>query len=195
MEPKVSTGDPLYVPSSDVSIAMSLGASFVEGDSRLRVPSPLPDGVQTSDFARWVTPQARVTWLSEMVEMVSENEADLLDLAEIVSGFGVSGVQAGDVVRLYVPRSEMDRARVIPGVSWSRELGMYVADRTASFELIFPYMTESVKSVWAMDRNIASEIDYLVKARALIAEKEEEDQEVPQREIETGDMTAEEDCE
>jgi hypothetical protein len=183
----MKSGDPLYVPSKDISIAMSLGAVFSEGDARLRIPSPLPDGVDMAQFKKWLTPEARVTWLSEFVEMISENDASLLDLAGIISSLGaVSGAEA-DLVRLYVPRSEMDKARIIPGVSWSRDLGMYVADRTASMDLIFPYLTEGMKAVWAMDRNISSEMDSLVKARALLATKEEVDAEEMVRELDPAD--------
>lgn len=164
---------------------MSLGAAFVEGDARMRIPSPLPDGVDLSQFEKWVTPEARVTWLSEFVEMISENDANLLDLAGLISSMGASTGEEAHLVRLYVPRSEMDRARIIPGVSWSRELGMYVADRTASFDLIFPYMTEGMKAVWAMDRNFNSEMDSLVKARALVATREEEDEEEIVRELDS----------
>tara|TARA_Y100000815_G_scaffold274592_1_gene309206 strand:+ start:1234 stop:1818 length:585 start_codon:yes stop_codon:yes gene_type:complete len=183
----MKSGDPLYVPSRDISVAMSLGASFAEGDARLRIPSPLPDGVNLSQFKKWVTPESRVTWLSEFVEMISENDANLLDLAGIIASLGASTGDEAHVVRLYVPRSEMDKARIIPGVYWSRELGMYVADRTASMDLIFPYMTEGMKAVWAMDKNISTEMDSLVKARALMATREEDDDPDFIRELEPGD--------
>lgn len=168
-------GDALYVSSGDIAIAMSLGANFIEGDSRLRIPSPLPDGVSLESFERWTTPSARVTWLSELVEMVSENETGLLNVASVLATLATEENPRSDVVRLYVPKSDMDRVRLIPGVRWSRDLGMYVADQRADFSLVFPYLTEAMKAVWAVDRNIDAEVSGLVRARALIAQREDDE--------------------
>jgi hypothetical protein len=168
-------GDAIYVPSGDIAIAMSLGATFVEGDSRLRIPSPLPDGVSVSSFERWTTPAARVTWLSELLEMVSESDTGLLNLASLLTGMASNRKPESDVVRLYVPKSDMDMVRLVPGVRWSRELGMYVANSRADFSLIFPYLTESMKAIWAADRNVDAELSGLVKARALIAQREDDE--------------------
>lgn len=168
----VSSGDPIYVASNDVAVAMSLGARFVEGDSRLRIPSPLPDGVSLQAFERWATPEAKVIWLSEFLGMVAGAEADLLDVAGIISQIeGGSGREA-DVVSLYVPRSDMNRVGLIPGVRWSRNLGMYVADSSADFSLVHPYLTPRMKAIWKADRNLTAEIDSLVKARALFSKRE-----------------------
>jgi len=61
----------------------------------------------------------------------------------------------------------MDRVRAIPGVSWNRKIRQYVADRTADFGLVFDYLTPAMRAIWIADRNLSTEIDTLVKARAL----------------------------
>jgi len=171
MAHELRTGDPIYVPSEDVAIAVSLGAAFIEGDSRLRIPSPLPDGVSLADFERWTTDEARVSWLSETVALVLGDDIDLMGLMDAVEKD--AGNKKNSVL-LYVPRSEMDRARMIPGVRWSRDVGMYTSDESADFGLIFPYLTEGAKKVWRLERHITDEVGLLVKARALVAEREEE---------------------
>lgn len=182
MTHNLTPGDPLYVSSSDIAVAMSLGASIVEGDSRLRIPSPLPDGVSIDVFSKWTSVEARVTWLSEFIEMISGSDDGILDLPGVIAQSGSDRRFEG--VKLFVPRSEMDRVRIIPGVRWSREIGMYVADATASFGLIHPYLTESMRSIWMLDQNLSTEVSSLVKARALVAEKDvEEAKDVPQREL------------
>jgi hypothetical protein len=83
----------------------------------------------------------------------------------------------------------MDRVRLIPGVRWSRNLGMYVADSSTDFGLVHLYLTPRMKAVWATDRNLDSEIESLVKARALVAEREDcGPNDIPQLEIEPGEM-------
>lgn len=180
----IQPGDPIYVSSSDIAVAMSLGAAIVEGDSRLRIPVPLPDGVPIEAFSKWTSVEAKVTWLSEFVEMVSGNVDGVLNLSDVVGEMCRSQRSNNHSVRLYVPRSEMDRVRVIPGVRWSREIGMYVANSTADFGLIHSYLTESMKSVWLLDQNLSAELSSLVKARAVVAQREVEDpKDPPEREI------------
>jgi hypothetical protein len=185
----ISSGDPLYVSSKDVAVAMSLGARFVEGDSRLRIPSPMPDGVSLSSFAQWATPEARVIWISEFLEMIVGKQVGLTDVAGIVSHIMPENLEERDLVSLYVPRSDMDRVRLIPGVRWSRNLGMYVADSSTDFGLVHLYLTPRMKAVWTTDQNLDSEIGSLVKARALVAEREDcGPNDIPQLEIEPGEM-------
>lgn len=178
---KLSPGDPLYVPFNDLAIAMSIGAAIVEGDSRLRVPKPLPDGVFIDSFIKWSTPESRLRWISEFVEQICGKSFDPFSPGSSVDIDG----SGPNYIRLYVPKCEMDKARVIPGVRWSREERMYVADASASFGLIHYYLTDAMKAAWALDLNFESEIVNLTKARALIEENEiDEPKDPPENEIE-----------
>ena len=161
-------GDALYVPEAERGMAASLGASMVEGDARLFVPTVLPGGVDTRAFARWMTAEARVVWLGEFLAGIVGEESDILNIGTLMSDVSSSTESADDIVPLYVPRSEMDRARRIPGVWWDRARRMYVADRTASFGLVHRYLTPSMKSAWIVDRNADTAINALVRARAII---------------------------
>lgn len=179
-------GEPLYVPGDEVAAAMSLGASFVEGDARLRVPVPMPVGVSPANFDRWTTPRARLLWLGEFIESLFGQSVDFLNIAGILDAAGVDVKDEAmrDIVPLYVPTSEMDRARIIPGVSWNRRIRMYVADQSADLDLIFPYLTAPMKALWLVDRNAGSEVSALVKSRAFTHRVEfEGDPEIDPREI------------
>ena len=170
-------GAPLYVPAGERAAALSLGACLVEGDARLHVPSPLPDGVDASSFSRWATPTARIVWISELLESVLECRVDLNDIAGLVDGGGIGGADDDDHrVPLYVPRFEMDAARDIPGVTWDRRRKAYVADRTANFGLVFRYLTPAMKAIWIAERNMDTAMGALLRARAIIEDVEEQDE-------------------
>ena len=161
-------GDFLYVPAAEVPIALSYGAVWAEGDARLRIPNPLPDGVQTQAFERWTAPEMRVIWLSEFLEEICGAPVDLLNVAGLLDAVGRDkAALESNGIPLYVPRFEMDRVRTIPGVHWDRRIRRYVADRTADFALVFDYLTPAMRAIWIADRNLDTEIETLVKARAL----------------------------
>lgn len=179
MNDHLKPGDPIYVPSSETAAAMSLGAAFVEGDGRMRVPRPLPTGVKAHQFERWTTPEAKLAWIAETVEGVFGSRIDLLNIAGMIEASGISSKQKGgeeDVV-LYVPQSDMEGISKFPGISWSRRLRMYVAGPNADFSVIRPYLTASAKALWMTERNFAAGVSMLVKSRALILSKEEEESE------------------
>lgn len=161
-------GDFLYVPASEVAIALSYGAVYAEGEARMRIPNPLPDGVSPQAFERWTTPEMRVIWLSEFLEQICGAPVDLLNVAGLLDAVGRDKAAIGSsAIPLYVPRFEMDRVRAIPGVHWDRKIRRYVADKTADFALVFDYLTPAMRAVWIADRNLDTEIETLVKARAL----------------------------
>lgn len=161
-------GEFLYVPASEVSIALSYGAVYAEGDARMRVPNPLPDGVTLQAFERWTAPEMRVIWLSEFLEDICGAPVDLLNVAGLLDAVGRDKAAIGSTsIPLYVPKFEMDRVRAIPGVHWDRKIRRYVADRSADFALIFDYLTPAMRAIWIADRNLDTEIETLVKARAL----------------------------
>lgn len=161
-------GDFLYVPGEEVQIAISFGAVYVEGDARLRIPTPLPEGVSLEMFERWTTHEMRVIWLAEFLEGVCGGPVDLLNVAGLIESIGAEKTSLGSSsVPLYVPKFEMDRVRVIPGVRWNRKIRRYVADKSADFSLIFPYLTPAMRAAWIADNNLDTEIETLMKARAL----------------------------
>lgn len=161
-------GDFLYVPASEIPIALSYGAVYAEGDARLRVPNPLPDGVVVQAFERWSSTEMRIIWLAEFLEDICGAPVDLLNVAGLLDNIGRDKTTEGsNGIPLYVPRFEMDRVRAIPGVHWDRRTRRYVADRTADFGLVFDYLTPAMRAVWIADRNLDTEIETLVKARAL----------------------------
>ncbi len=170
----VRPGDPLYVPVSEVGMAHSLGAAMVEGDGRLFVPSILPDGVSIDAFSRWTTDTAKIVWIGELLESVVDGPVDLMDVAGLLTS---EQVHSGDenLVPLYVPSFEMDRACRIPGVHWDRRRRVYVADETADFLLVHRYLTPAMRASWIADRNLDLAMASLVKARAMIGEDDEED--------------------
>lgn len=158
----------LYVPESEIAVAMSYGAVLSQGDSRLRIPTPLPDGVNIGHFERWTTQEMRVVWIAEFLEKVCGAPVDLMNVAGLLEAVGNGQSQLGSSgIPLYVPTFEMNRVRAIPGVHWNRKIRQYVADRTADFHLIFDYLTPAMRAVWIADRNLHTEIETLVKARAL----------------------------
>jgi hypothetical protein len=164
----VKAGEFLYVPQEEAQVALSFGAVYVEGDARLRVPTPLPEGVTLDMFERWTAPEMRVVWLSEFLEQICGGPVDLLNVAGLIESVGEEKLTIGTSgVPLYVPRFEMDRVRLIPGVRWDRQIRRYVADKTASFDLIFPYLTPAMRAAWITDHNLDMEIETLMKAQAL----------------------------
>ena len=161
-------GDFLYVPASEVPIALSYGAVWTEGDARLRIPNPLPDGVQPIAFERWTSNEMRVVWLAEFLEDVCGAPIDLLNVAGLIDAASSDKTHIGaSGIPLYVPKFEMNRVRIIPGVHWNRKIRRYVADKTADFQLIYDYLTPAMRAIWIADRNLETEVDTLVKARAL----------------------------
>lgn len=162
--------DPIYVPASEVPMALSLGAVMVEGDGRLFIPSILPEGVTLQAFSRWTTDQARMVWLGEMLEGIVGDTVDIFSIASLLAGSGED--TDSEVVPLYVPSSEMDVARRIPGVWWDRHRRMYVADKSADFGLIHRFLTPAMRAAWMADRNIETAMSALVRARAVIADKD-----------------------
>lgn len=160
------SGDALYVPASERAMAMSVGATLVEGDARLFVPSVLPDGVTLSTFSRWRTDRAKFLWLGEFIESVVGEPVDLLNIAGFMADGGEES--GSDIVPLFVPTSEMNTARRIPGVWWDRNRRMYVADKSADFGLIHRYLTPAMRSAWMADRNMETAMNALVRAQAMI---------------------------
>ena len=151
-----------------MTVARSYGAIYVEGDARLRIPTPLPEGVDLNIFERWTAPEMRVVWLAEFLETICGGPVDLLNVAGLLESVSDEKLTLGTKgVPLYVPKFEMDRVRLIPGVRGDRQIRRYVADKTADFGLIFPYLTPAMRSAWIADHNLDTEIETLVKARAL----------------------------
>lgn len=167
-------GDPLYVSSSEAAMALSLGAVMVEGDARLFIPSILPEGVTLPTFSRWMTEEARMVWIGELLEEVVGGAMDIMNVAGLVSE--MSSDQDADVVPLFVPTSEMDNVRIIPGVWWDRNRRMYVAGRSADFALVHKYLTPAMRSAWIADRNLETAMTALVRARAMVSGDDDTDQ-------------------
>jgi hypothetical protein len=156
---------------------MSLGAVYVEGDSRLHIPSPLPSSVDLESFSRWSGSTAKIVWISELLESVIEAPIDLTDVAGLVAAGDVaSDPNEEHLVPLYVPKFEMDMVRQVPGVSWDRRKRVYVADRSADFGLIYRYLTPAMRAVWIADRNIDVAMSAMIRARALIENRDDGDQ-------------------
>lgn len=167
----------LYVPSSEVAAAMTLGAVWTEGEARLRIPTLLPDGVFLSDFKRWVTQEARVVWVSEFLETLFGTAVDMVNVAGLIDVIQHEDRERKETafVPLCVPRADMDRVRVIPGVEWNRSLRRYVARRGTNFDLIFPYLTPGMRAIWNAERQMDVQVDGLTKSRALLYRLEEDD--------------------
>lgn len=178
-------GDAIYVPQAEIGTAMSLGATLVEGDARMFIPNILPDGVSLSDFSRWMTAEAKVVWLGELLEGVVGTLPDLMNIAGLMADF--SGDRDTDVVPLYVLRSEMDLARGIRGVWWDRNRRMYVADRTADFGLVHRFLTPAMRSMWISERNLDTALSSLVRARAIVGDEKGEDRD--ELELDPGDTS------
>jgi hypothetical protein len=171
----LNKGDPIYVPAAEYAAALSLGATMVEGDARLYIPSILPDGVSIEAYSRWASFEARVIWIGEFLEGMLGQPVDLTDVAGIVGAAGKGDPrdrQDEYAVPLFVPKFEMDNVRCIPGVSWDRRRRLYVADRSADFGLIFPYLTPAMKSVWISEMNLDAAMGAFVKAKALMIDEE-----------------------
>mgnify|MGYP000471719062 CR=1 FL=1 len=174
LESNIKPGSPLYVPQSEVGMAHSLGAVLVEGDARLFVPNILPDGVVLDAFKRWVGDAARMIWIGELLEAVVGGPVDLMDVAGLITT-DFEDKDQSRFVPLYVPSFEMDRACRIPGVHWDRRRRIYVADETADFLLVHRYLTPAMKSAWIADRNLDVAMSSLVKAKAMIGDKDEDE--------------------
>ena len=151
-------------------MAHSLGAVMVEGDARLFVPSILPEGVALDAFGRWTGDVAKIVWIGELLESLVGRSVDIMDVAGLLTASGESREER--LVTLYVPSHEMDNARLIPGVHWDRGSRTYVADETADFLLVHRYLTPAMKAAWVADRNIDTAMAALVKARAMVADRD-----------------------
>jgi hypothetical protein len=170
-------GGAIYVPRGETSSAMSLGAIYIEADARLHIPSPLPSSVDLESFSRWSGSTAKIVWISEMLESIIEAPVDLTDVAGLVAAGDVaSDPNEEHLVPLYVPKFEMDMVRQVPGVSWDRRKRVYVADRSADFGLIYRYLTPAMRAVWIADRNIDMAMGAMIRARALIENRDDGDQ-------------------
>lgn len=168
-------GDPIYVPRSEAAMAHSLGAVMVEGDARLFVPNILPDGVTLDAFRRWTGEAARIVWIGELLEGVIGGPVDLMDIAGLVASDKADEKQDA-LVPLYVPSFEMERARLIPGVHWDRSKRIYMADESADFRLVHRYLTPAMRAAWIADRNLDTAMASLVRARAMIAEANDDEE-------------------
>ena len=169
MEQKIEEGDPIYVPSSERAAALSLGAVVIEGDSRLFIPKPLPRSVRLVSFARWASESARMIWVSEYLEDIFECRVDMNDIAGLIDENSKMFADEHDQrVPLYVPKFEMDNVRIIPGVEWDRRRRCYVADFTADFGLIYPYLTPGMRAIWIAERNTEQAMHSLVKAQSMV---------------------------
>jgi len=157
-------------------MAHSLGAVMVEGDSRLFVPSIMPEGIDMEAFARWTGDISRIIWIGELLESVVGGPVDLMDVAGLLSSDRQATGPKDRMVPLYVPSQEMDRARMIPGVHWDRGRRVYVADETADFLLVHRYLTPMMRSIWISDRNLDIAMASLVKARALVSHGDDGEQ-------------------
>lgn len=164
-------GDSLYVPASEVASAMSFGAVMVEGDARLRIPSPLPANTSLDQFRRWTTPDARIAWIADYLEAIIGAPVDLLNIAGLIDSAALgmpSGHGFDDRIPLYVPTFDMDRVRAMRGVSWDRRKRVYVASREADYNEIYPYLTPAMRAIWIADRNLDVAMGAMVRARAIM---------------------------
>ena len=145
----------------------------------MRIPRPIPTGIRVEQFRRWTTPEAKILWIGETVEMVLNRKVDLLNVVGMLEAHDAGGgIPAGDgEVALYVPRAAMDKVRLFPGVRWNKRLRMYVAGPEADFRVVHPYLTAAAKSVWMTERNLDAGIALLVKSRAMIIMKQVDDNE------------------
>jgi len=160
-----AAGAPLYVGRDERPVALSFGAVAAEGDARLFVPNILPKGVDPKIFDRWTSLSAKVIWAGELLEDVFGEGADILDVASVLAEDESSDDDR--FVPLFVPKSEMDTARAIPGVVWDRRRRRYVASSQADFGLVHRYLTPAMRSAWLLDRNIDEAMRGLVRASAL----------------------------
>lgn len=172
---KLRPGSPIYVPEGEKPIAFSIGAVMQEGDARLYIPSPLPEGVSLDAFQRWSTEQARLMWVGEYLSSVFGMEMDLMRLAGILEqGVSEEDVSDDQAVPLYVPREHADLARLIPGVRWDRRRKAYVAGKVADFGLIHQYLTPAMRAIWIAERNVDAAMKSLVRARAMIGDVDDD---------------------
>lgn len=168
----VTPGDPLFVPASERAQARALGAFEEPGDGRMFVPRPLPPGIRAENFAAWVGLDARLRWVSEVLSDTLGANSSLADLVELED----RGRAAEDRVALYVPRSEANTARAIPGVRWDRRLRQFTASHKADFGLVFPYLTPAARATWMADRAMDAAAASMVRAAAIRGSEEDGDQ-------------------
>lgn len=171
-KPQIGPGSAIYVPRSEAAAAMSMGAVLHEGDSRLHIPSILPSGVRVEAFSRWSTAESKISWIAEFLESIVGAPVDLTNVAGLVESAAIGDVSDegfNDVVPLYVPSFDLDLVRAMRGVSWDRRRRVYVADRTARLEDIFPYLTPSMRAVWIADKNLDLAMTSLVRSQAMKA--------------------------
>lgn len=167
----VKAGDPLFVPASERPQARALGAFEEPGDGRMFVPRPLPPGIRAESFAAWTGPDARLRWVSEVLADTLGTDASLVDRVELASDEGLS-----DRVALYVPRSEANTARAIPGVRWDRRLRQFTASRNADFGLVFRFLTPSAQAAWMADRAMDAAASSMIRAAAIRSGEDDGDQ-------------------
>lgn len=166
-------GDALFVVRADVPIAASLGAVSESGDGRMRIPTPLPEEINAAVFARWTTIEAKIRWVSEMLENVIGLPFDASDLASFLMTLSERGGHGADDDRgyapLFVPRGDMDKVRGMRGVRWDRRRRQYLADRTADYARVFEYLTPRAFHAWAIDRHGEAATQAMVKSLAIEA--------------------------
>ena len=168
VEPK--EGDFLYVPEDEIPSALSMGAVQVVGDARLRIPSPLPTGVTLAMFRRWLSSEARLSWMAEYFSRITGARFTLTDILGFVSASRENmpyDEGALERIPLFVPRRDMDRVRRLQGVSWDRRFRLYFADESAPYAEIFPYLTPSMRAAWAAEQSVDEIMSSLVFERAI----------------------------
>ena len=158
----------LYVPQAEVDEALSMGAVWVAGDSRLVQPRPLPLGVSEAAFARWRTAQARYRWcLEQMRTILADLEVPKAKraAADTVHAEQLAARESRRVY-LYVPVQEVDKVRGRPGVRWDRRHRMYYAEPEADLSALFRWLTPRAQAAWAAEREATRMLDHLVREEA-----------------------------
>lgn len=155
----------LYVPGEEIAEAIALGARRVDGDARLSMPRPLPDGVLEKSFDRWRTQEARYAWCMHYVARILNEGIVLPDFDELMTTLG-RGIASYERVYLYVPTFDADEVRQVPDVYWDRRRRMFYAGSSADMNLLYRWLTPAARSIWETEQIYARALTLLVQESA-----------------------------
>ena len=128
----------LYVLPEDISEAFAFGATYIDGDARMIMPSPLPDGLTEEAFERWKSPEAIKAWVFRYTNLILKEELGVEDKKMTSEG--------SDKVYLFVPQSDAPSVSQIDGVLWDSSVGSFYVKDPAYLAKVFYWLTPVAKA-------------------------------------------------
>lgn len=157
----------LFVPEEEVPEALALGASWINGDSRMVRPRPVPPHIDARAFDRWQTREARYAWGMAQLRHTLADIATSPMIEEILVAVAQSqGEAAKERVYLYVTTADMDRVKAIRGTEWDRRRKMYFAAADADLNEVREWLTPSAVAGFDLWRAAQRALTVLLKDAA-----------------------------